>query len=95
MIEGINEHSNKFGIEPVLVSVKFIPLLCMERYSEKKYTQALIRIKSFLVSQIKRGITATEERDMLNAVIKFYKADPGTNQRIQATNYLLKLKFLK
>lgn len=55
----------------------------------------LNRFKSFLVEKFKRGITPTENANLAQGILNYIQSDPGTNERMNAMNYLFELKFLE
>ncbi len=86
------ELTTKFGIDRLRLMLFFMPLL--EANSSKKADRTLNRLKSFLVQQIKRGITAKENLDLLQGCYEWVKSDAQTNERLKAMDYLFDLEFL-
>lgn len=82
-----------FGIDKLKVMVMFMPIL--ESKSEDQASKAIAKLKSFLVQQLKRGITPQEELDLLTGCRNWCITDAGTNERMKSMNYLFELKFLK
>lgn len=82
----------KQGIDKVMLILFFIPVL--EAKSSKVCGKAIIRLKLFLVQQLKRGISDKEEVALLEGCKKYIMSDAATNERTESMNYLFELKFL-
>lgn len=81
------EMENKFGIEPMEILLRFCRIM---DHPGKYYN----RFKSYIVSQIQRGITREEENKLGKLLLSYIDSDPGTKERIVATNSIIKLEFL-
>lgn len=53
------------------------------------------KFKSYLVSQLKRGITPQEEMNLAQGIVNFIQTDGGTNERLKTMEYLIELEFLE
>lgn len=80
---------NKYGIDPVKIAINFMDVL-----DGHKMRQSYDRFKSYLVSQIKRGITDQEEFDLAKGILNYVKSEPGSDERLTAIKYLFELQFL-
>lgn len=83
--------TTKYGIDKTKLMVRFIPVI--EATTEKKIDKGLNKLKSFLVQQIKRGITPQENLALLE-IRNYIISDSGTNERMDAIEYLFNLKFI-
>lgn len=52
------------------------------------------RFKSWLVSQIMRGITKQEEFDLMQGLLAYIQSEEATHERLGAMRYLFGLEFL-
>lgn len=85
------DKTTKHGLDKLSVICHFIPVIESNADSIEK---RLNRLKSFIVSQIKRGTNPQEEMNLMQGILDYVKSDPGTNDRIKAMDYLFDLKFL-
>lgn len=85
------QKTTKHGLDKLSVMCHFIPVIESNGNSIQK---ELNRLKSFIVSQIKRGTNPQEELNLMQGILDYVKSDPGTNERTTAMDYLFDLKFL-
>ena len=95
MLEGylIKDRKTKFGIDQLDVAIMLLPII--ESRGNHQASKALNRFKSFLVQKLKRGITSTEEINLMQGLLDYVRSEPGTNERMKAINYLNELEFLQ
>lgn len=84
--------TTKYGIDKTRLMLRFIPVI--HATTEKKIDKGLNKLKSFLVQQIKRGITPQENLALLEGIRNYIISDSGTNERMDAIDYLFNLKFI-
>jgi hypothetical protein len=83
------EAERKHGIDKLDILIHFMPLL-----EGNKVEKNFNRLKSYIVSQIKRGITKQEEVNLMEGIVKYVQSEPGTNERMKSMIYLFNLEFL-
>lgn len=83
------QKKTRHGIDRFLLMLKFIEVI------EGKSKTGFIRLKSFIVQQIKRGITRQEEEDLLNGILRYIRSEPSTTEREEAMKYLFGAEFMK
>jgi hypothetical protein len=81
----------KHGIDKLDIMVHFLPVI---ESSGRKAKNNFTRFKSFLCEKLKRGITAVEEKNLLEGIVKYLQSEQATNARTEAMDYLFDLKFL-
>lgn len=86
------ELTTKQGVDKLRLMLHCMSVI--EFKSEKQTTKAIDKLKSFLVQQLKRGITPQENIDLLEAIRQYIISDPETNERTSAMNNLFNLKFI-
>lgn len=87
------DKTSKHGLDKLRLMIRFIPVIeCTERGNLDK---ELNKLKSYLVSQIKRGTTPQEEINLLQGFRNYFNSEPGSNDRTTAMDYLFDLKFLQ
>ena len=83
--------TNKFGADNLDVVLHFIKVLTGPL---RKKEQQILRLKSYIVQQIQRGITGPEEIALYQGIRDYIKSEPGSPDRAKALKYLLLLEFL-
>lgn len=84
------EFENSFGVDELDLMVQFMKVLHIDR----GYEPAFNNFKSYLASQIKRGITPEEELRLCEGILSYVMAEPASNERDQAMKHLFTLSFL-
>jgi hypothetical protein len=84
--------TTKYGIDRTKLMIRFIPII--EAKTEKAIDREINKMKSFLVQQIKRGITPQENIALLEGVRNYIISDSATNERMAAMKYLFNLDFI-
>jgi len=79
---------NAFGLDALEITVKFLGVI--EGRENSRYN----RFKSWIVQQIKRGLTVQEEIDLAQGIVNYIQSEPATADRKNAMDYLFALKFL-
>lgn len=90
----IEELTTKNGIDKLELMVKFMPLLITPNESEKKIKNNYNSLKSFLVSQLNRGISLSEEDNLLSGIVDYLETKEATPERMKAMEYLFNLEFI-
>ncbi len=85
------ELKTKHGIDKLDVMIRFMKVLNDEK---RKKHSSYDRFKSFLVQQLQRGLTAQEEVDMVEGMLKYVRSEPGSNERLDSMKYLFELEFI-
>lgn len=84
---------NSYGIDKTYVLLKIMEII--EAPNVKKGKSVLNRFKSFLVQQLKRGLKQSEDLNFKKGIMAYIETDPESNERMDAINYLMELKFLE
>lgn len=84
--------TTKYGIDRTKLMIRFIPVI--EAKTEKEIDKQLNRLKSYLVQQLKRGITPQENIALLEGIRNYIISDSATNERMAAMEYLFNLDFI-
>lgn len=80
------------GISTIQIKIRLLYVL---RNDNKQSRKQFNKFKSFLVCELKRGITNVEHNNLV-AAIKNYKTTASmSKERIEAVKYLVNLKFLE
>lgn len=87
-----SDTTTQYGLDKLAVMLHFMPVLHSDGYSIEK---ELNKLKSFIVSQIKRGTTPKEELNLMQGILDYVKSEPGSNERTTSMDYLFDLKFLQ
>ena len=87
----MNPTTTKYGVCKLKLMVHFMAVI---ETKLSKVKGNFTRFKSFIVSQIKRGITPEEEKNLLEGIHNYLKSDQATNERMAAMDYIFELKFL-
>lgn len=85
------EMKTKHGIDKLQLMVKFIHVFECEPRNAKS---ELNKLKSYLVSQLHRGIHPEEDLNLYNGILAYIQSEPATNGRTEAMKYLFELTFL-
>jgi hypothetical protein len=79
------------GIDGLTFCMKFMEMLDGNGNLHANYD----RIKAFIVSQIKRGMTTQEDHDLAQGIVNYVRSTPETNERLEAMDYLFNIKFIQ
>lgn len=85
------EPKTKNGLDKLELMVRFISVI--EAEASKGKTE-FTRMKSWLVQQLKRGLTPQEEIALAEGILKYLQSEPMTNERTDAMQFLFEAKFL-
>lgn len=80
--------TTKYGIQTLQLMAR---LWYVFDGNEKDYN----KFKSWIVSQINRGITKEEELDLMQGILAYIQSEEATDERLQAMKYLFGLEFLR
>lgn len=83
------ELTTKHGIDKTMLMLKFMTIV-----EGKKGKSDYNRFKSWLVQQLKRGLTAQEGVALVEGILKYIQSEPATNERMDAMKYLFGAEFL-
>jgi hypothetical protein len=84
-----DDGKKKHGIDKLQLMAKLMPIL-----EGQKVKSNYNKLKSYLVSQLKRGITPREEENLCQAIVDYVQSDAASNERIRAMDNLFNLKFI-
>lgn len=86
------ETETRQGINKLELMLCFIPLLMADDTND--YGEKIAKVFDFLEEKLNRKITPEEKQKMLIGVKNYVLSEAGTNERINATNYLFNLEFI-
>ena len=85
------EIKTKSGLDKLELMVRFISII---ETKKSKVDNESNRTKSWLVQQLKRGLTPSEEVNLMQGILNYIQSDGETNERIEAMKYLFEAEFL-
>ena len=85
------EIKTKSGLDKLELMVRFISII---ETKKSKVDNEYNRFKSWLVLQLKRGFTPSEEANLMQGILNYIQSDGETNERIEAMKYLFEAEFL-
>lgn len=84
--------TTKHGINRLDFMIKMLQIL---EARPSKMKSNFNKLKSFLVQQLKRGITVQEELKLSQGIADYIISDPATNERSQSMEFLFNCEFLE
>jgi hypothetical protein len=86
------ETAGKYKVDKLLVMMKFMAVV---ESNPDKAQSNLNKFNSFVVSQIKRGITPQENVNIITGFYNYIRSDAATKERTDSMDYMINLKFLE
>lgn len=81
----------RFGIDRTFLMLNIMSIIDC---TELNYKSNLDKLKKFINDGIKREMSSAELIGLYKGILNYVKSEPMTNERSEAVEYLLEVKFI-